>query len=506
MSQNGILIKNENEANRFAAKIMLISIIFVILVYILDVVGIFIVPIGTMTIAMSLAAVCLILPAIIVFGLKRQEPWVKYFIATSATLMVFIVAMFLSWHAILIFIYPLAVASLFFSRRLSWYTVIISLVLLSLAQFLSLSFGLPDNNLPAAYDMIVHGIAPRAIEFLAISFIFIMLSKRTRDMLENVMGAEEQTNILNRMVTVTNKSKDVSNVLVDSVHQLSIITNNTTKANEQIAGNTQKIASGSEDSIKFMDEAMEKVTKITGNIKRIAEEGGKIAEISQQVRQMNEDSGKAIQSAAHEMASISEATLQGKDIVARLKGRSVEIGRFVETITGISEQTNMLALNAAIESARAGEQGRGFAVVAGEIRTLAEQSRKAARDIADLIEEVAGNTEKAAEAMDTSSALVDKGLSLIRDAGNSFDRLSQFGEKMYGRIAEVSEETKEAAISSNQMVQLVDGIRDINNKNLNELQEIAAAVEEQVASMQQVSASVCSIESISNELLEVVKE
>lgn len=506
MSQNGMLIKNENEANRFATKVMLVTIIFVVLVFILDVVGIFVAPVETMTIAMSLAAVCLILPAIIVFGLKKREPWVKYVITTFATIMVFIVTMFLSWHAILLFIYPLAIASLFFSRRLSWYTAIISLVAQAIAQILSLSFGIADNNLKVTYDMIVYGIAPRAIEFMAISLIFIMLSKRAGNMLENVMGAEEQANLLNRMLTVTTKSKEVSNVLASSVHQLSVITDSATKANEQIAENTQKIASGSEDSIRYMDEAMGKVSNITGNINRIAKEGGVIADISQQVRQMNEDSGKVIQSAAREMASISEATLQSKDIVARLRERSVEIGQFVDIITGISEQTNMLALNAAIESARAGEQGRGFAVVASQVRVLAEQSQKAAKDIADLIKEITGDTEKAVGAMNTSAALVDKGLSLIKEAGNSFDRLSQIGTKMYARIADVSGETKEAAASSNQMVQLVDGIRNINNKNLAEVQEIAAAVEQQLASMQQVSASVYNIESISNELLEAVKD
>ena len=86
------------------------------------------------------------------------------------------------------------------------------------------------------------------------------------------------------------------------------------------------------------------------------------------------------------MGSISESTIQSRDIVARLMEKSEEIGRFVGTIT-VFLSRQMLALNASIESARA-ENGQGFAVVASEIRALAEQSQKAASDIAELIEQI----------------------------------------------------------------------------------------------------------------------
>jgi methyl-accepting chemotaxis protein len=504
MSQNHILVKNENEANRFASKVMLYTIAFVVLVYLLDVAGIFIVPVDTMTIAMSLAAICLALPAIIVFGFKKQDKWVKFVITTAASVMVFIITILLSWHAVLMFVFPLAISSLYFSRKLSWYTAILSLVSQSFAQYLSLSSVIKDQNLSTPYEMVVYGIAPRAIEFMAISIIIIILSKRTRNMLRNVMGAEEQADLLNRMLAVTNKAKEVSGVLSESVRKLSIITDSAAKANEQIAENTQKIASGTESTVRFMDVALTEVANISGNLNRIAQESTDISQISQQMRMLNEDSGKAIQSAAREMLSISEATIESKELVARLKEKSIEISRFAEIITGISEQTNMLALNAAIESARAGEQGRGFAVVAGEIRNLAEQSQKAASDISDLIVEINVDTEKASNAMDTSATLVSNGLGIIKEAGSTFGRLSEFGARMYGRIAEVSAETGNAAASSNQMVELVEEIKAINSKNLAELHEIAAAVEQQLASMQQVTSSVSSIEGMANELLETV--
>ena len=247
------------------------------------------------------------------------------------------------------------------------------------------------------------------------------------------------------------------------------------------------------------------VSRISQNINRIADEGNAIAGISREVRERNEKSGDILHQVIREMDSISQATIESRDVVARLMERSEEIGRFVETITGISEQTNMLALNASIESARAGEQGKGFAVVAAEIRTLAEQSQKAANDIADLIQQITQDTEKAANAMDTNSELVRNGLSLINEAGSVFELLSRTGKDMHMKIAEVSQATMDVAEDSSKIVEIVEGVSDLNRKNLAELQEIAAAVEQQLASMQDMSASVGSIKEISRDLLKVVE-
>ena len=95
------------------------------------------------------------------------------------------------------------------------------------------------------------------------------------------------------------------------------------------------------------------------------------------------------------MANIEKTVANSVAVVTKLGERSKEIGQIVENISGIAGQTNLLALNAAIEAARAGEQGRSFAVVAEEVRKLAEQSQEAAKQIANLIGEIQGDTDKA---------------------------------------------------------------------------------------------------------------
>ena len=107
--------------------------------------------------------------------------------------------------------------------------------------------------------------------------------------------------------------------------------------------------------------------------------------------------------------------------------------------------------------------------------------------------------------MDTSSALVENGLSLIREASSTFGQLSQSGKPMHMKIAEVSQATNNVAADSSRIVDIVEGVRDLNRKNLAELQEIAAAVEQQLASMQEAAASAGCIEDISKDLMEVVE-
>ena len=506
MNQQGMLVRNEIEANRFTAKVMLASVIFVILFLLLKLFGMFVISLETMVLALGLSTLFLLIPWFIVLILKRQDGWIKYAIVTSAVMAVFMVFSILSHNVILLYSYPVAIASLYFSKRLCSYTVALTLILLSIGQILSFYIGVPDGNLPAISRLIVSGIIPRAIEFLIISFISIALATRTYKMLENLMSAEEQAELLRKTLDMTQKAREVSNSLVESVHQLSVVIDNTTQANEQIAGNTQKISSASKSTVQYMNDAIEMVSRISRTISRIADEGNEIAAISQEVRTYNEKSGAVLRQVMQEMDSIAKATKESRETIARLLEKSEEIKRFVQTITGISQQTNLLALNASIESARAGEQGKGFAVVATEIRALAEQSQKAAKDIAVLIEQITGDTEKASGAMEVCSDLVQNGLSLIRDAGSTFGLLSESGKKMHFKIKEVGEATREAAEESSKMVGLVEDVRELSNKNLDELQEIAAATEEQLASMQQVASSVGCIENMSKVLLDSVAQ
>ncbi|MDF2537373.1 MAG: methyl-accepting chemotaxis sensory transducer [Herbinix sp.] len=505
MDKNHILSKNEQEANKLAAKITLITVLFIALVYVLNVIGIFIAPKGPMTIAMSLSTILMLIPPFFVYGLKLQGKWVKYTIVTVCILMVAVMNLLLSWHVIVLFIYPVAISSLFFSRKLSWFAVIVSLVLFTVSQYSSLYINaVKDLNLQNPFEMILYGVLPRSIELVALSAIFITLSGRTKKLLQNVVGAEEQKDTLDKIITLTDKSYEVSNVLSQSVKSLSEVTENTIRANEEITKKTGNIVDGSQQTMKYVDEAGSVVISVSSKLNEIANENHMIAEVSQEAKALTEHNTVIMRDAAEEMRQIDLATKESRTIITRLGEKSNEISNIVEVIKGITNRTNLLALNASIESARAGEQGKGFAVVASEIRALAEQSQKAANNISKLILTVLEDTQRAVESIDLNAQIVENGIAVIDKADQSSQEVTRSIDRMNEMAQKIADLSTTVAQNGDRIAGAVDGISRLTYNSMGELKTILTASEQQLAAMNEVAASVESISTTSDELLNVV--
>lgn len=505
--ETSILIKNEKEANKFAAIITLITIVFIALVYFLNVIGVFVAPQKAMTIAMGIATLLMLIPPVIVFVLKLDGVGVKYVIVITCSIMVSVMSMLLTWHVVLMYIYPIAISSIYFSRKLSWFTLILSIILLDLGQIASLYMGgIPDDNLADMYETIVYGIGPRSIELLAISLIFIVLSKRTKNLLQNVVGAEEEKHNLEKIKALSVKSYEVSNTLAKSVSELTQITENTKISNEKIAEKTSIIVDESQQTIAHVSEAGSVVSSVTGELNKIANENSRIAEVSKEAMALTEQNSKNMRDAAEEMKHIDNATKESKDVISKLSQKSNEIANFAEVIKEIAKNTNLLALNASIESARAGEQGKGFAVVASNIRELAEQSQGAANTISELIKTVLEDTTEAVNSMDLNTKIVENGLTYINKVEKSSAEVNESIEKMNHMASNIATLSNNAAVSGEKINTAVEEISKLTYNNIDGLKTIMVSTKEQLTSMNEVAASVNSIHSTAQELTNVVEK
>ncbi len=153
-------------------------------------------------------------------------------------------------------------------------------------------------------------------------------------------------------------------------------------------------------------------------------------------------------------------------MVRELAEQAHSIGKVLDVIRAVSEQTNLLALNAAIEAARAGEAGRGFAVVADEVRTLAQRTQESTGEIELMIGSIRNGTDQAVESMAVSTRRAKSSLDSTRNAG-------QVLEDIFQRVMQISERNLVIASAAEEQAQVTREV-DRNLINIRDLSTSAA--------------------------------
>lgn len=277
-------------------------------------------------------------------------------------------------------------------------------------------------------------------------------------------------------------------------------------ATEQVASSIQEVASATEQQTNKVKESNIVVKEMSDRIQQIMKNSNIVAETASKTSEIVQNGNQAIELTSAQMSHISHTVKDLGEIIHTLGNRSSEIGQIINVISEIADQTNLLALNAAIEAARAGEHGRGFAVVAEEVRKLAEQSSKSTENIRELISSIQADTGKAIKSMDAGTDEFEKGIHLVGNAGEAFVHIQQFTETVSSQIKEVTSSIKELTDGAEQVVKIVNAIEQVSALTTAESQDVSAATEEQLASMEEIAASAVSLSNMAEELLESVKK
>lgn len=418
---------------------------------------------------------------------KKQDEYVKYIIIICAVAFVTISASTLGYHVVLLYIYAIAIASLYFSRKLNIFTTILSVIGVSVGQLLDFVLNtLPDKNFTNMYKLVIYGIVPRAIVLIAIAAIFTMLCERTAGMLSNLLNAEEQERIMNHMKQMQEKSKKTSDELLQMVKALSAITEASMKANEKIVDETGSV-------LRSFSQNTDEITGINGRTQDInaqlialGEMNSQVAKLAKEINERTKENQKKMDEATEGMEQIHQSTNECKDIIWQLGEESKEILGIIKVITGISNQTNILALNATIEAARAGEHGKGFAVVAEQIQKLAEQTKTAVDDIGRIVKEAVNHTENAVGVMEQSVLLTKDGMERIREVGNSTAVITSSNSCMSDRIMEMDRTVDLIREQSDEVAKGMEQVNSNTQSNYNAIDHVTSATQENSAGVAEI--------------------
>jgi len=251
-------------------------------------------------------------------------------------------------------------------------------------------------------------------------------------------------------------------------HNLSSVVGKVRSGAEHIASASSEIASGNQDLCVRTEQQ-------AGELEQTA---SSMEELTSTVRQNSDNARQANQLAQ----SASDVAVRGGAVVAQvvetmgsINASSQKIVDIIGVIDGIAFQTNILALNAAVEAARAGEQGRGFAVVAGEVRTLAQRSAAAAREIKGLISNSVGQVE-------TGSRLVEQAGTTMEEVVNSVRRVTD----IMAEIRSASEEQTAGIEQVNTAITHMDHVTQQNAALVEEAAAAASAMQDEAAGLAQM--------------------
>ena len=499
-SKSGVLVQNEKQANKAVSKVMRITFIIFTLVYILNVLGIFIVDMKVMTMAYVLGSIMLWMPTILVNVAKQDGSYVKYALTICAVIFITIVTSTLGYHVVLLYIYAIAIASLYFSKKINVMTMILSVIGVSAGQIICFWFNiLPDKNFTTLYKLIVCGIVPRAMVLIAIAAIFTMLCERTTGMLSNLMNAEEQERMIEEMRLMHEKSVETSKTLMGMVKELSHITENSMDSNRQIVEETGNVLDSFSKNSEEITGINERTQDINARLEELTAINRQLSDLANQVNQLSKENQNKMNSATESMEQIHRSTNECKEIVWKLGEESKEILGIIQVITGISQQTNILALNATIEAARAGEHGKGFAVVAEEIQKLAEQTRKAVDNIGTIVTASVEDTGRAVKVMEQSAELTETGMESMSEVGSSTASITSSNEKMTKQIMEMDHTVENIWIQSDEVAKGMQQVNISTQNNYKAIEQVNAATQENSAGVEKIEDMVVRIRTLAGE-------
>jgi len=301
---------------------------------------------------------------------------------------------------------------------------------------------------------------------------------RFKDALNNTgIEVSKAVNLINQQIMDLSSNAEEANASIEEA----------ASGAEHIAKNVQSVSTNAERGNDGISQVLRAMEDLNQTVTDVAQKAEKVSQLTENANTMSVKGTGLAEQAERGMVSITNSSNEVDKIITDIQAEMEKIGKIVRLITDLANQTNLLALNAAIEAARAGEAGRGFSVVATEVKSLAQESRASAENIADMIGTLQKKSMAAGEAVASSNREVKTGSDALNQTLHSFNDIVRSIEDISKNVVEVASVSEEQAATVEEVTARVNEVQQIVYGTSKDAMDAAAAAQEAAASIDQIT-------------------
>ncbi|OIN45683.1 methyl-accepting chemotaxis protein [Pseudomonas azotoformans] len=284
-------------------------------------------------------------------------------------------------------------------------------------------------------------------------------------------GKDEPARLLNALSTMQGNLRQTIQHIAGSATQLA-------SAAEELSAVTEEASKGLQQQNNEIDQAATAVNEMTAAVEEVARNAVSTSEASTQSNQAAREGRDRVVETVGAIQTMTQDVQNTAAMIEGLATQGRDIGKVLDVIRAIAEQTNLLALNAAIEAARAGEAGRGFAVVADEVRALAHRTAQSTQEIEKMVAGIQNGTGEAVQSMQQSNQRTQDTLEMARAAGVALEQITQSISLINERNLVIASASEEQAQVSREVDRNLVNIRDLATQSAAGANQTSAASHE----------------------------